>query len=164
MAPERPPNAAKMAILVRFWKLLGSIFNDSGRLLGCQVEYQKTWERTYILFFIIMFWGGFEVGNGSQIEENPAKMDMLSPGWAVLGDLGCKLGCGGRSWKEYGAEWCDEERQDEPPEVPRREGPRGVGGQFDALRSLPLRGVPTTHTLLLLADKLTTSSDSKTSK
>ena len=28
----------------------------------------------------------------------------------------------------------------------------------------PLRGVPTTHTLLLLADKLTASSDSKTSK
>ena len=62
---------------------------------------------TYIFYYYHFWRGGIEVGNGSQIEENPAKMDMLIPSWAVLIDLGCKLGCVGRSWKEDGAEWCD---------------------------------------------------------
>ena len=35
----------------------------------------------------------FGVQNGSQIEENLVKMAMLIPSWAVLGGLGCNLGC-----------------------------------------------------------------------
>ena len=93
-----------------------------------------------------MFWGGFEVGNGSQIEENPAKMDMLSPSWAVLGDLGCKLGFLGRCWEQPGARRSDKERQEEPPEAPRREVPRGGEGNRRGFGSL----VPTIHKLQLL--------------
>ena len=60
---------------------------------------------TYYFLLLSFLGGGFEVGNGSQIEENPAKMDMLSPSWAVLGDLGCKLGCLGRFWLQVGLSW-----------------------------------------------------------
>jgi len=36
-------------------------------------------------------------------------MAMLTPSWAVLGDLGCKLGCLGRSWKQDGAQGSDQD-------------------------------------------------------
>ena len=84
-----------------------------------------------------MFFEGFGVRNGSQLEENLTKMAMLSPSWAVLGDLGCKLGCLGRCWKQDGAQWSDHERQDEPPEAPRWEMPVGVR-EGVRLNDLPL--------------------------
>ena len=43
------------------------------------------------------------VQNGIEIEENLVKMAMLSRSWAVLGDLGCKLGCLWRCCKQDGA-------------------------------------------------------------
>ena len=85
------------------------------------------------MFFKVF--GRFGVRNGSQIEENLAKIAMLKPSWAVLGDLGCKLGCLGRCWEQDGAQWSDKERQEEPPEAPRREGPRG-GRVIDAVWAL----------------------------
>ena len=40
-------------------------------------------------------------------QRNLTEMAMLSPSWAVLGDLGCKLGCLERCWKQDGAELSD---------------------------------------------------------
>ena len=40
-APKRPPNAAKMAILARFWELLGSIFDDLGGFLAVRLNIKK---------------------------------------------------------------------------------------------------------------------------
>ena len=41
MAPKRPPNAAKMAILALFWELLGSIFDDLGGFLVVRLNTKK---------------------------------------------------------------------------------------------------------------------------
>ncbi len=47
MAPKRPPNAAKMAILDRFWKLLGSIFDDLGNF-GLTSFNSKNFQKPYV--------------------------------------------------------------------------------------------------------------------
>ena len=45
----------------------------------------------------------FGIPYGSQIEEILTKKAMLSRSWAVLGVLGCKLGCLGGCWEQDGA-------------------------------------------------------------
>ena len=111
-APRWRPRGRQMQPRWRFWFDFGSFWDQFSMIrrgfLVVRLNIKKHGNaHTYYFLLLSFFGGGFEVGNGSQIEENPAKMDMLSPGWAVLGDLGCKLGCGWRSWKEDGAEWCD---------------------------------------------------------
>ena len=41
MARKRPPNAAKVAISVPFWKLLGSFFDDLGGFLAVRLNSKK---------------------------------------------------------------------------------------------------------------------------
>ena len=41
MVPKRLPNAAKMAILVRFGELLGPIFDDLGGFLAVRLNIKK---------------------------------------------------------------------------------------------------------------------------
>ena len=45
-----------------------------------------------------MFFEGLEVQYGQKIEENPFKIVMSVPEWAVLGDLGIMLLEVGLSW------------------------------------------------------------------
>ena len=54
-------------------------------LCGCQAAYFEAMKN--LRFFNVFRW--FGVQNGSQIQENPGKMAMLIPSWAVFGDLGC---------------------------------------------------------------------------
>ena len=78
----------------------------------------------------------------------------MGASWAALGDLGRKMERNGaiRSAKMSHQRFPDGKDRG------------GWVVNLTLCGPYPLRGVPTTHTLLLLADKLTTSSDSKTSK
>ena len=92
----RSPKTAQLRLNMAFLARFSSIWLPFGI-----PNLQKTFKN---LMFLKVF-QRFGVWNGSQIEENLAKMAMLSPSWVVLGDLGCKLGCLGRSWLQVGLSW-----------------------------------------------------------
>ena len=108
-APRWRPRGRQMQPRWRFWFDFGSFWDQFSMIRGGFLVVRlniKKHGNAHTYYFLKVFWGGFDVVNGSQIAVNPAKMDMLSPSWAVLGDLG-KLGCLGRCWKQDGAEWSD---------------------------------------------------------
>ena len=58
MAPKRVPNAAKMAILARFRKLLEPIFHDFGGLLAVRLDSKKEkYKKHKFLKVFLKIWG-----------------------------------------------------------------------------------------------------------
>ena len=74
------------------------MFDDVGGFLGVRLKIKKSFKN--FMFFLVF--KGFGVPTGRHIGENLTKMAILNPSGAVLGDLGYKLGCLGRSWLQVG--------------------------------------------------------------
>ena len=82
---------------LRFWELLGSIFDDLGGFLAVRLNIKKPWKT-------ICFWRFFE-GLGSRMEAKSKKIwpgwpcwvqvglswAILAASWAVLEDVGSKM-------------------------------------------------------------------------
>ena len=90
MAPKRPPNAAKMAILARCWKLLGPISDDFGGFLAVRLNIKKH-EKPYVFKRFLKVWGP---------EWKPNRRRSSQDGYVES-----KLGCLGRSWLQVGLSW-----------------------------------------------------------
>ena len=61
----------------------------------------------------------------------------MSPSWAVLGDLGCKLGCLGRFWEQDEAKEATRSARMSLQRLPGREDPGGVDANQPAPGAYP---------------------------